>query len=179
MTQQIALMTAAQRDLSQFAPLYDAYFPRIYAYFARRVAVQQDVEDLTSQVFVRALKGIAGYQGGSVAAWLFSIARNSLANYYRDKRALVSLDAFEIAAEGAALIDDVCLAEDIARVRAVIAALPDDERELIELRLYDGLTNKEIAHIVGKREGAVKMRLSRLYKRLRVHFLEDSTWMTT
>lgn len=171
---QIALMRAAQADLASFAPLYDAFFPRIYAYFARRVAVIQDVEDLTSQVFARALKGIASYRGGSVAAWLFRIARNTLANYYRQKRALVSLDTFELAENSDTLIERLCYAEDMQRIRALIGKLSASERELIELRLYDGLTTKEIAHILGKREGAVKMRLSRLYKRLRVHFLEDS-----
>jgi RNA polymerase sigma-70 factor (ECF subfamily) len=169
-----AIMRVARHDLRQFAPLYDAYFPRIYAYCQRRVATRQDAEDLTSQIFTRALKGIAGFRGGSVAAWLFRIARHAVANHHRGRRIPVALDEIEIAAESTALLDQLAHAEDITRVRQLVEDLPDDERELIELRLYDGLKTKEIAQIVGKREGAVKMRLSRLYKRLRVHFLEDS-----
>jgi RNA polymerase sigma-70 factor (ECF subfamily) len=83
-----AIMCTARHDLRRFAPLYDVYFPRIYAYCQRRVATRQDAEDLTSQVFTRALNGIAGFWG---AAWLFCIARHAVANHYRGQRRLLRL----------------------------------------------------------------------------------------
>ena len=86
---------AARDDLAQFAVIYERYVDRIYAYCACRVGIQ-DAEDVTSQVFVKALGALGGYRGGSVAAWLFRIARSCVVDHLRYRRSPVSLEAHDI-----------------------------------------------------------------------------------
>ena len=78
-------LRAAQHDLTQFAPVYERYVDRIYAYCRHRVG-EQDAEDVTSHIFVRAMGGVDGYRGGSVAAWLFRIAHNCVVDHLRYRR---------------------------------------------------------------------------------------------
>ena len=65
-------------------------------------------------------------------------------------------------------------AEECARVRALIADLPDEAQEIIMLRIYDDLTSAEIGAIIGKRAGAVRMKLHRTLKRLGTRLNEES-----
>src|SRR4051794_31143405 len=85
------LLRAARTDASAFAPLYERYFPRIYAYCLRRAGAAM-AEDLSSQIFTRALANLRTYRGGSVGAWLFRIAHNTVVNYLRDRRIQAPLD---------------------------------------------------------------------------------------
>src|SRR5690242_143201 len=75
------ILQRAQQHPAAFAPLYERYFARIYAYCLRRASSPQEAEDLCSQVFTRALTGLHTYRGGSVPAWLFRIAHNVVANH--------------------------------------------------------------------------------------------------
>ncbi|MFN8374394.1 MAG: sigma factor [Anaerolineae bacterium] len=92
MDDEVRLMQQAQRNPALFAPLYERYVDRVYAYCRRRAASPQDAEDLCSMVFARALAGLHTYQGGHVAAWLFRIAHNVVVNHYRGRVPLVPLD---------------------------------------------------------------------------------------
>ena len=111
-------MQMAQRDPALFAPLYERYFQRVYAYCLRRVGntragSAQEAEDLCSQVFTRALAGLKSYRGGIVAAWLFQIAHNVLANHYRGQQIALPLDELDFADERAAgMFDDLDDADD-------------------------------------------------------------------
>src|SRR5262245_61291908 len=79
---------AAQKDPGQFAALYEAHFHVVYAYLARRVTDRSEVEDLTSEVFRKALDSLGRFEwrGAPIAAWLLRIAANTLAD--RARRAL-------------------------------------------------------------------------------------------
>ena len=162
---------AAREDPAMLAPLYERYFPRIYAYCLRRVESEEVAEDLTSLIFTRALTGAAQFRGGSVAAWLFRIARNAIANHLRDRRPQRSLDAAppgnEPQAPDEPLIDGLVRAEERERVARLLAALPDDQRELLTLRIAGELSAKEIGIVVGKSEGAVRVALHRIVRALR------------
>ncbi len=163
------LMALAQADPAGFAPLYQRYFARIYAYCRRRADSAQEAEDLASQVFVQALHGLAGYRGGSVAAWLFRIAHNVALNQRRARRAEVSLDAhdFDLEDEHPTPSESLDDAEARAAVRALVATLPDAQQNLLALKLVAGLTSEEIGAVLGKSPGAVRVELHRVIQRLR------------
>lgn len=165
---EIACLNAARTDPAAFAPVYQAYFPRIYTYCRRRVNTDQEAEDLTSTIFTRALIGLDGYRGGSVAAWLFRIAHNTIANYHRDHHPTLSLDAhpFDVIDAQPPPVEHVITAEECARVRALVADLPAEAQDIVRLRIDAGLTSEEIGDIIGKRAGAVRMKLHRILKRL-------------
>lgn len=102
-------MRAARIDLNHFAPIYERYAGRVYAYCLRRIGDSQEAEDLTSTIFARAMTGLKGYQGGSVAAWLFRIARHTVVNHHvRVKR--ISPVPLDVIAEWARADRQVCSA---------------------------------------------------------------------
>lgn len=164
-------LRAARDDLAQFAPVYERYVDRIYAYCRTRVG-NSDAEDVTSQVFTQALSGVDGYRGGSVAAWLFRIAHNCVVDHLRGQRSTVPLDDLEwsLLDTGRDVLDQIALAEDVRRVRRLIAELPDEQANLLALKLAGGLNAKEIAAAVGKTHVAVRVELHRIIQRLRVAY---------
>jgi RNA polymerase sigma factor (sigma-70 family) len=175
-TSEAAIMHAARDNPARFAPLYTRYAPRIYTYCLRRTGSPQEAEDLTSQIFTRALKGLRTYQGGYVAAWMFSIARTTLADHYRRRRdPSVPLDTVEhdLTSEAATLIDQVLHNEQRDQLRALVAQLSPDDQELLALRINGDLSAAEIGEMVGKTAGAVRTRLHRIFKRLRALCPDD------
>jgi RNA polymerase sigma-70 factor (ECF subfamily) len=169
------LMLAARTDPDRFAPLYERYFPRIYAYCLRRTSNTQEAEDLTSTVFIRALNGLDGYRGGSVAAWLFRIAHNTLVNHLRDRRPQISMEAVvvEIPDDQPGPAEHLQNAESIAAINALVAELPDSQRDLLALKLAAGLTSEEIGVVLGKRAGTVRVELHRIIKKLRDRYTQQ------
>lgn len=165
------VVAAARADPAAFAPLYERYFPRVYAYCLRRVGSGEEAEDLTSLVFTRALTGLGGYRGGSVAAWLFRIAHNAVANHLRDRRPQRSLDdpapGNVPVAPDEPLLDGLVRAEERERVARLLAALPGEQRELLALRIAGEQSAKEIGAVTGKSEGAVRVALHRIVRALR------------
>jgi RNA polymerase sigma-70 factor (ECF subfamily) len=166
-----AILRAAVYDLNRFAPLYERYLDRIYAYCLRRVASPADAEDLTSLIFTRAMKGLADYRGGSVAAWLFRIAHNTVVNHYRDRRPHMRLRDDEIPIENTP-IDDLLTAEEQRTILRLVGTLPEESQNLIWLRM-NGLNSTEIGEVVGKSAGAVRTELYRLLKSLRARFVRE------
>ncbi len=169
-----ALMLAAQRDAAAFAPLYERYFTRIYRYCLRRVGGMQEAEDLTSQVFIRALRGLEGYRGGLVAAWLFRIAHNVVANHLRGLRPQVSIEAGELdfAADYPEPLKALLDAERAALLRELVGRLSEYQQDLLALKLSGELTSQEIGEALGKSAGAVRVDLHRAINQLRALFLE-------
>jgi RNA polymerase sigma-70 factor (ECF subfamily) len=161
------LMRRAMQDPAQFAPLYERYFDRIYAYCRRRTDNAQEAEDLCSQVFARALAGLHSYRGGNVAAWLFQIAHNAVAKHYRAQRPTTALDDLDSFASDT---DDVGTQEDHEMSAAIVqqvASLPTDQRELLALMIDGELSSAEAGAILGKSAGAVRVQLHRVIERLR------------
>lgn len=171
---EVRIMQAARADINRFAPLYDRYAPRIYAYCLRRVRNHDEAEDLTSLIFTQVLNALPGYRGGAVVTWMFRIAHNTVMSHFRASRVQVSIEDIENVLE----TDDPDLIERIARdetqqaVAAFLATLADDQRELIALKITAGLTSEQVGEIMGKSAGAVRVEFHRIIKRLRA-FLDE------
>lgn len=166
------IMAAARVDLAQFAPLYDRYFPRIYGYCLRRVESEEAAEDLTSIIFTRALRGLHNYRDGSVAAWLFRIAHNAVANHYRDRHPQVSFEQHEIDLPDGSEepLHHVLELEQQEAIHELVRSLPTDQQELLALKIAGGLTAEEVGAILNKSAGAVRVELHRIIKRLRLQY---------
>lgn len=162
------LMSLARAHPEAFAPLYERYFPRVYAYCLRRVNDPHEAEDLCSQVFTRALTGLHSYRGGLVSAWLFRIAHNVVVNHYRARRTVVALDEFDVADDSAG--DHFEQIETSRLVNGLVAALPDEQRDLLALTVDAGLTSEEAGAALGKSAGAVRVQLHRIVKHLRERY---------
>ena len=165
----------ARTDPRAFVHLYDHYFSRIHAYVCYRVHSQQDAEDVVAEVFFKAIRGLRRFKWrnrNSFAAWLFRIAHNLIVDYYRrHERVDLSLESEESPAEmtnHAPLPEKVLVQQETFRhMRALIATLSPRRQEVITLRFFGGLRNKEIAGILGLDERTVAAHLSRGLQDLR------------
>ncbi|HEX2916058.1 MAG TPA: RNA polymerase sigma factor [Chloroflexia bacterium] len=171
------LLEQAKIDPACFGLLYERYFQRIYYYCLRRLSSPEEAEDVTSLVFTRAWAGIEGYRGGSVAAWFFQIAHNTVANHLRGKRPQLSLEGTgtgdwgdSLADPEEAVLERLVQHEKHKQVAELIAALPPEQRELLALSIAGGLTAKEVGQVLGKSEGAVWMAFHRIVKKLKAEY---------
>jgi RNA polymerase sigma factor (sigma-70 family) len=164
---EVALIAAAQACPQAFASLYARYLDPVYRYCYRRLGSREAAEDATSQVFVQALAALSRYRDGSFRSWLFTIAHHVVTDVARRGKPTHALDAGAEPIAVARSPEEVALgAESRAMLRAWLARLPDDQRQVIELRLA-GLTGAEIARVLGRGTGAVKMLQYRAMTRLR------------
>lgn len=158
-TDDVALVRRAKRDMTQFSALYERYATQVYRYLLVRVGNVQDAQDLTSQTFMAAMKGLKSYQGQSpFPAWLLGIARNKAADLFRQRRPVFELDeAEETADEGDDMDDIVDRQMAVEKVARKLQTISPDRAEALSLRLFGGLEVGEIARIMNKQEPAVRM----------------------
>lgn len=169
-----ALIARAGSDPEAFAELYQRYVDRIYNYIFHRVGSVPDAEDLTARTFQRVYQHIGRYEekGAPFSAWLYRIAHNLVANWYRDmgRRREVTLDGtVQFAARTPDPYQEVERMEEVDLVRDAVRHLHDDRQLLIILKHSEHLSNAEIAGIMGKTEGAVKS----LYHRTLIALQEE------
>jgi RNA polymerase sigma-70 factor (ECF subfamily) len=173
-----ALIERAKTENEAFGMLYERYFDRIYNYIYYRTGNIHDAEDLTAKVFFRAIRHIGTYKdlGGPFSAWLYSIARNLLANWYRDnsKRKMIPIDSVtqlqtsdrpELHSE---------LVENQEALLAAIKRLPEERQDLLILKYVNEESNAEIGRILGRSEGAIKSLYHRTLISLRNDLMESS-----
>ena len=159
-----------------YAELYREYLPRILNYVRMRVGSEDLAQDLTAATFERAVaKQHTLRKRGAFGAWLFRIARNVVAGYYRKQRPGVPLESVpDLPAAGPSPPEVVMHREEVARLREAIATLPEREQEIIQLRFGGGLGNKEIAQVMGLQAGHVGVIVYRALRKLRA-VLEDGS----
>jgi RNA polymerase sigma-70 factor (ECF subfamily) len=171
---EIELVASAQHDPTAFRSLYEQYARPVYRYLYSKVGDQTDAEDLTSQVFLKALEGLSEFRNqGGFRGWLFSIAYSQAMDYYRKRHAELPLDELNLAFPEPDPLAATLRLEQIRRMREKIAALPEEERELIRLRFVAGLRYAEIGEVLKRSEGAVKKDLYRLLARLEEQMEDD------
>jgi RNA polymerase sigma factor (sigma-70 family) len=157
-----------------FARLYTRHVERIYRYVRSRVTSDADAEDITAEVFAAAFAGLARYrQQGCFAAWLYGIARRSIAKYYEREARDARDTAVPPAESGDDLLARVARTERQRMLMAKVARLSEDERDLLHLRFAAELTYREMGDLTGRTEAAVKMAVHRLLDRL-AQDLEDA-----
>lgn len=159
---------ARQGDSGSITWLFEKYQPVLFRYLYYRVGDRQNAEDLTSEVFIRMLRALPGYQWQSVPfqSWLFLIARNLAVDYFRrsgrNEFLSETLQAPDLAPE-------VALEETLThdRLRQALSRVKDDQREVIILRFILEMPITEAALMLGKSENAIKGLQRRGLARLR------------
>ena len=152
---------AIKRNPAAFTKIYDRYVDRIYHFVFCRVMSKSDSEDITQEVFIRAWKNIHKFQerGRPFAAWLFAIARNLITDHHRGKKALLPLDDVIDSAEDVKINLEKAAEDsfDHAHLRRAITKLKGDKQKVIAMRFFDGYSYAEIAKMMKKSEGAVRV----------------------
>jgi RNA polymerase sigma-70 factor, ECF subfamily len=170
-----SLALAARRDPAAFGELYERYVKQIYAYLYTNLGNQADAEDLTTQVFLAAWRGLSRYnERGAFKSWLFRIARNQVIDHHRKKKVVSPLED-ELVETGNDWdqIKDLEQAEDLRRLAVMVKKLSPEQVEYLRLRFVGHLSYAQIGQVVGKREDAVRMAITRLLAHLRKEWERD------
>jgi RNA polymerase sigma-70 factor, ECF subfamily len=162
------LVEAAQRDPAGFAALYELHFDRVYMFIVRRVGNRDVAEDLTADVFHRALANLRNFEwrGVPFEAWLLRIAANAIRDRRKRKgRELSFEDPPEMSSK-----PDLTEVEDGARLFRLVNSLPEDQKRVIVMRFAEHASIRAIAQRLKRSEGAVKQLQFRGLETLRTRF---------
>lgn len=150
---------AQQGDRQAFGSIFDAYHVSVYRFVASRVGSPSDAEDLTQLVFVKALEALPRFtaRGVPFGGWLFRLARNTVVDHVRTRHEHLELEAAEQrATEDAGPDVIVAVRDDLEAVARALENLTEDQREVIALRFFAGLSAKEAAEAMGRQEGTIR-----------------------
>lgn len=157
-------------DTDAFAPLYERYANKVYLFLYTKTLHKETAEDLTSHTFIKALDSLSRYDPSKACflTWLYRIARNVLVDYCRAERRHLPYD--EGIFDMASTIDverEAGTAHILRTVRTYLSTLKPEQKDMVIMRLWDGLTYEEIASVTGKTEASCKMAVSRTLAALR------------
>lgn len=157
-----------QVERKSFLFYFEKYKDKIYTYFYYRVNYDRDLaEDLTSEVFLKAFKNFGVYdEAKPFQAWIFAISRNHLINHYRVSGREFSLEE-DVKAPPNDLLQKIGQKEEAEKIIEVIKDFDEYHRDVLLLRFVDDLSNKEIAEVLKKDEGAIRVQISRALNKLR------------
>ena len=172
-----SLVEAARRDPAQFDALYRKYLAQVYAYALYELADHHAAEDATERTFLRALAALPrfreqarpddGPEASTFRVWLFRIARNVVANERRSRRRRPAASLDLALGAGLAIADttdleaDAVTRDEAAEALRALRTLPDDRRRALVLRFVDEMSTAEIASVLGRSEGAVRVLIHR------------------
>ena len=156
---------------SRLATLYEEYFDRIAHYIYVRIGDRNEAEDLAGNVFLKALESLKSYKerGIPMQAWLFKIAHNASVDHLRKKGRVTSVPIEEVtimAREDPAAVAETNL--EMEKVREAMQKLTPDQREVVQLRFFGGLSSKEVGAILRKSDGAVREMQRAAVEKLRI-----------
>ncbi|MBG7617521.1 MAG: sigma-70 family RNA polymerase sigma factor [Chloroflexi bacterium] len=146
-------------DRGAFAVLYERYFDKIYRYTVLKVGDRSEAEDMTQQVFLKALKSISSFKWKEVpfSAWLYRIAHNQVVDYFRKKSRRPTADIEKcLIVSGQDTQKLVEIKMSIEQVAIAARRLTPAQQEVISLRFAGEMRIAEVAAAMGKSQGAVK-----------------------
>ena len=146
-------------DAGAFGALYDRFVERIYRFIAFRVRLPSDAEDLTQLVFVKAIEALPRYEprGVPFTGWLFRLARNAVIDFERTRHDHLDLDtALERPGEGPGPDELAALNLAVEELSVALHTLTREQQDVIAYRFFGGLSARETAILMGKREGTVR-----------------------
>ena len=159
---------AAGGNFEAFGKLYSIYLDRIYRYAFYQVKDKMTAEDITEEVFVKAWKAIDSCKGKghTFSAWIYRIAHNHIINTFRNMRKCVSMEMENLTELSDPKLE-VEMTLDRQELLAVLADLPQNQRQVVILKFIEGLDNREIGQIMKKSEGAIRILQMRALTTLR------------
>ena len=169
---------AISGDKEAFGYLYDHYFIQINKYLLVRTDTQEDAEDMTEKVFMKAWEHLPNFGGKkkeyNFRAWLFRIAHNTLIDHYRTRKQLIPLESVSQTGTAAGEPGGITIKnEDSRRIIQAIKRLDDTSQKVIVSRFISDLSHKETALSMGISENNVRVIQYRALKKIRCMLRED------
>jgi RNA polymerase sigma-70 factor (ECF subfamily) len=166
---------AASGDEIAFGEIYDRYFEKIYRFVYFRVSHEQTAEDLAAEVFIKAWKNISSIQSDEAFnGWIYQIARNQVVDHYRTRKITVDIELLANVLEFEdRMIHRANLSFDQKRFLSALPKLSEDQQLIIRLKFIEDLPNEEIAEIMEKPEGTIRVIQHRAIKQLKTLMQND------
>lgn len=154
---------ATAGDAEAFGVLYSTHLDAIYRYIFFRIGEQQEAEDLTETVFLKAWEALPGYKdlGNPFSSWLYRIAHNVIIDFHRRSKPLVENAEDYLPGDGQdespSTLGIIIESENLSELARAISQLNVEQQQVISLRFIQGLSHSEIATVIGKNEGTCRM----------------------
>ncbi len=146
-------------DQDAFGQIYDSFSQKLYRFIYFRVGHREVAEDVLSDTFVKAWQKINQINSPeALSGWLYQIAKNNIIDYYRLKKELVPLtEVEEILEDEVNPVETANLSLQQKKILEVLDELTTEQQEVIKYRFFEDLSNEEIAYVMGKSEGAIRV----------------------
>jgi RNA polymerase sigma-70 factor, ECF subfamily len=163
------LQKAQDGDTEAFALIYDHFGPKIYKFIYFRVGHKEIAEDVLSDTFVKGWQKINHVTSpAALSAWLYQIAKNNIIDYYRIKKETVALeDVQDFLEDEVDPVDATNLNIQQKQLLEFLKELPEEQQEVIKYKFFEDLSNEEIAYVMGKNEGAIRVIQHRAISKLK------------
>lgn len=172
--EELSWIRRAQKDPAHFGPLYKMYHEQIFRYIYQRMDDEDIAFDVTSQVFMKAMKNLPKYEyrGVPFASWLYRIAKSELYQAFRDKKAertvnVDSIQIFEIAEE----MDEDTNEMNKKKIYQCLSKMKENDMQLIEMRFFEKRSFREIGEILELTENNAKVKTFRALEKLKQLFI--------
>lgn len=163
-------------DREAFGTIYQEYFTPVYRYILFRVRSKEDADELTQEVFLKALGAFARYEAKreNPLPFFYTIAKNSIIDLGKKRKAYATDEEImvQIPDDTMKTDADAIHEEELSALKKALTKLPDDQREALELRFMGDLSGRDVARLMGKSEEAVRQLQSRGLRVLREHYSE-------
>ncbi len=158
---------AKQGDEQAFGDLYGFYFEKIYKFVFFRVSQKEIAEDIAEEVFVKAWLKIKQVKEESFGGWLYQIAKNKVIDHYRSQKETVDLSEVEnILESNQNIVDEANLAVEQVMFMELLKKLTPEQQIIIKLKFIEDMENSEIAELISKSEGSIRVIQHRAIQKL-------------
>ncbi len=152
--------------------LWETFHTGLKHFILKRIPDEQSADDVLQETFLKIHTHIATLrEEEKLQSWMYQIARNAIADYYREQKAIVELPRLLLAPEEPVFEDEV-IRDLIPSVKAMVEGLPDTYREALILTEYEGLTQRELAERLGLSLSGAKSRVQRAREKLKTMLLD-------
>jgi len=171
LTDEELMHDVAGGNLDAMTFIFERYHLRIYNFLFQMTRDKAAAEDLTQNVFYKAIRYRTSYQGGQFVSWIFRIARNLFSDYYKKQKKSQNNVIFENLSDTDVTAKENRM-EDVDHLHIALRRLNTEDRELIIMNRLQGIKYDKIAEITGSSEGAIKVKVHRIIKKLRTVYFE-------
>jgi RNA polymerase sigma-70 factor (ECF subfamily) len=175
------LKKAQNGDSEAFALIYDHFAGKIYKFIYFRVGHKEVAEDVLSDTFVKSWQKINQVNSPqALSAWLYQIAKNNIIDYYRIKKETVDLAEVEDFLEDEVdPVDLTSLNIQQKKLLQLMTQLPEEQQQVIKYKFFEDLENEEIAYVMDKSEGAIRVIQHRAITKLKELIAQDNDRIRT
>ncbi|MFK7782818.1 RNA polymerase sigma factor [Psychroserpens sp.] len=165
------MLDVSRGNLDAMAHIFERYNKRLFNFYFQMIRDKDICEDMTQTVFYKVMRYRTSYKGGQFVSWIFKIARNVFSDHYqKSKKTLNNTDLDLVAHKNEE--SKIEKNDDLAHLYQALKVLNQEDKELIILNRLQGIKYDKLAEIVGSSEGAVKVKVHRIIKKLKTVYFE-------